>query len=361
MPTPATTGQLRTKVSEMEIGDYIKMHHQSIAGQSPFLLTTDPSIPESEIAGNVLGTAARNKYWYMIKVAKGLLVADRVFAHTYSWDSFNSLKWIQGLPWDGGNIIPTMTSNTSPSGVASASSEHSSTLSAWYAFNKNTSDRWKTPEGVTSGWLQYGFNEAKSISAYAVTSPNLNNQYTPMYSPQDWTFEGSNDGANWNVLDTRKETGWTYNQKRMFFLSKPSQYKFYRINITSVNSGGTTLHIGELEMYETTGTIRSLTGGVAYADANGNKATTNQGYGGWPTNNEWDRYIVNFPADKIQAGKTLDDVFHYSGIYTLTQDTPMLSISVVTQRIIRKLDFSWGSSSGSSVSIGFRPVFAYKE
>jgi hypothetical protein len=119
--------------------------------------------------------------------------------------------------------------------------------------------------------------------------------------------------------------------------------------------------------------VRSLTGGVAYADANGNKSTTDLGYGGFPVNNEWDKYIVNFPQELIQSGKTLDDVFHYTNVATWTQDTPSNGITFnnggtgsSSNRISRGAGYGLTgllsiSSSISNVSNGFRPVFEYIE
>lgn len=112
--------------------------------------------------------------------------------------------------------------------------------------------------------------------------------------------------------------------------------------------------------------VRSLTGGVAYADKNGNKSLTDQGYGAWPTNNEWDKYITNFPSQLIQSGKALDDVFHWSGIYTLCQDTPILQIASSSRRVNRGNIDSKGflgilPTSNSGTSYGFRPTFEYKE
>lgn len=124
----------------------------------------------------------------------------------------------------------------------------------------------------------------------------------------------------------------------------------------------------------TNGVIRSLTGGVAYADTNGNMSLTDKSLGAFPTNNEWDRYIVNFPTDKIQSGKTLDDVWHFNGIHTWCQDTSINNMinpyqtSVIgsnIQRILRgslnvKLTANVASNS-SGIDRGFRPVFEYKE
>jgi F5/8 type C domain len=363
MPVPMTTGQLRSKVADMEIGDYIK---SSFYGN----VSTYIGVPNGYVKGElpVTGSAynVADGFYYMIKVAKGLLIADRVTAHTITWDYMNTNKLIQGVPWDSGNIIPTMTSNTSPSGVASTSSVYASGYDAWRAFDKvvnSDTGRWLSAAG-TSAWLQYDFGEPKTIQKYTIVSGLF-----PAGSPKDWVFEASNTGAFTGeqvVLDRQySQTGWT-TAKRGYTFVNSNSYRFYRITVTA-NNGHTSYlaAIEELEMMETVGIIRSLTGGVAYADANGNKSTTDASKGGWPTNNEWDRYIVNFPQDKIQAGKTLDDVFHFSNLYTWTQDT-FYTTSGSTYRTVRggvsgATKVSNPTSSSSGVGYGFRPVFSYRE
>ncbi|MNJ67765.1 hypothetical protein D3C77_639630 [compost metagenome] len=117
------------------------------------------------------------------------------------------------------------------------------------------------------------------------------------------------------------------------------------------------------------GIRRSLTGGVAYADANGNLSLTEKEFGGWPTNNEWDKYIVNFPVNKIQAGKTIDDVFHHSDVGTRCMEAPVIGLSGATQtessqqRIFRRRSTTVGRHWSYLVAdtTGFRPVFEYKE
>jgi hypothetical protein len=134
------------------------------------------------------------------------------------------------------------------------------------------------------------------------------------------------------------------------------------------------------------GLIRSLTGGVAYADENGNMSLNATGSKGcFPTNNEWDRYINKFPTDLIQQNKTLDDVWNCNNIYSWTQDTvvngTLTSTSGLTTpnrnssfRVIRGGINVWGriwgdlgttpsnsTSTGNGNDIGYRPVFSYKE
>lgn len=130
------------------------------------------------------------------------------------------------------------------------------------------------------------------------------------------------------------------------------------------------------------GVIRSLTGGVAYANEFGEVSPTNMGFGAFPSNNEWDRYIVNFPHELIEDGKTLDDVFHWSGIISATSDTSMLGIAINKSSATKVADSSRRTYRGSNIEagnnrlitdfwavpstfssdkIGFRPIFEYKE
>lgn len=64
----------------------------------------------------------------------------------------------------------------------------------------------------------FGAGNEKNIVQYAVSSYPTSTQ-TNNRSCKDWTFEGSNDGSNWDVLDTvTGETGWTLGEQRVFTL-----------------------------------------------------------------------------------------------------------------------------------------------
>lgn len=149
------------------------------------------------------------------------------------------------------NAIPIMTSNTAPSGIASASSEYSTTdntsgTHAYRAMNRNTTTYFATKD-TTSGWLAYDFSSSIMIGLYKLT-PGPSAVITGM--PKSWTFEGSNDGANWVVLDTRSNiTAWTVNIANEYRVAIPAMYKKYRINVVS-NNGLARVAIGMFEMFE---------------------------------------------------------------------------------------------------------------
>lgn len=129
------------------------------------------------------------------------------------------------------------------------------------------------------------------------------------------------------------------------------------------------------------GIVRSLTGGVAYADENGNMSMNALGSEGcFPINNEWDKYVNNFPLSMVQTGKTLEDIWHHVGMLTWTQDTPSRRDFRFTDgqqlsydssfRATRGIwqsaydkykDILFSVSSKSSTNHYFRPVFEWRE
>lgn len=102
MPIPATSGQLKTNILDMQIGDYIPCKYVASSGAigvfSELGTSTGTEIP-------VASTATPTGLFYFIKVDKGLLIADRVVQHSISWDMLNITgRMIEGVPLLGGLI-----------------------------------------------------------------------------------------------------------------------------------------------------------------------------------------------------------------------------------------------------------------
>ncbi|QSF43567.1 hypothetical protein [Paenibacillus tianjinensis] len=151
------------------------------------------------------------------------------------------------------DVIPIMTSNTAPSGIASASAIYAAGSDAWYAFDKkNTTvsghDGWMVTLS-TGQWLSYEFPVAKIIYKYTIAPPNSSGRETRC--PKSWIFQGSNDGGStWANVDTQTNvTGWAVGTKKEFTISTPNAYKKYRLSV-SANNGDTYVSIGQLEMME---------------------------------------------------------------------------------------------------------------
>lgn len=98
--------------------------------------------------------------------------------------------------------------------------------------------------GMGSVWLQYELNEPAVANAYTITTGYDSEAY-PERDPADWTLLASNDGENWVTLDNRLDEEFAQNAiTRVYRINNRTAYKFYRLNITRVRSGGT-LQIGD--------------------------------------------------------------------------------------------------------------------
>ncbi len=145
--------------------------------------------------------------------------------------------------------IPTMTSNTAPSGVASANHEDP-VMKAWMAMNDtilSNNDMWYAAGGFPH-WIQYQFTSGKVIQQYTINSRDD----PVVHYPADWTFEASNTGA-WGgeevVLDTITGESFAQNQKKTYPFANSTSYTYYRLDITS-GGHGTVVGIAEFELLE---------------------------------------------------------------------------------------------------------------
>jgi hypothetical protein len=365
---PNTSGQLRSTITSMNIGDYIACNYSAVSGVFGYFNNLGGT-PGQEIP--IASTPIPDGTFFLIKVDKGLLIADRAIHSLISWDYLNSKGLIQGTYFAAPNVIPRMTSNTTPSGVANGSATQNQ---FYYAFDGTVTD-FGTPASTPSGWVSYQFTSPRVIKQYSIRSN------TGGYCPKNWTFEGSNDGSSWTVLDTQTNiANWvTANgDQRTFNISNTNSYYYYRLNVTAVN-GGDHVVISELAMSEVACTLRSLTGGNSYADVNGYSTLTqpSPSNGAWPTNNEWDTYVLKSTlGGAITAGD--DKVWHYYNIWTLCQDTTQngtwkengnSTAATATNgcRVVRGntnsstwKDVSFANpSSLTATYVGFRPVLQY--
>lgn len=139
--------------------------------------------------------------------------------------------------------IPDMTSNTAPSGTASASTTFTG-YDAFKAMDQDSATYWSTATATPTGWIAYEWAAAKKINKYTIKG----RADASDGSPKNWTFEGWN-GSAWVVLDTRSNITWTNGEKKTFTCSNETSYTKYRINVTA-NNGRATLNIAEIEMVE---------------------------------------------------------------------------------------------------------------
>ena len=147
--------------------------------------------------------------------------------------------------------IPTMTSNTTPSGVASGDSHTLPSYPAYKAFNgtnTDSSDCWYT-QNTTSGWLQYQFSSAVAIAK--IWMKNRAGTYGS-YSPQTFKLQGSNNGTSWADLGSYVNNNDDADAETSYVVdSYGTKYKYYRLNVSLFHtfSGYNNGAIGQLQLY----------------------------------------------------------------------------------------------------------------
>lgn len=140
------------------------------------------------------------------------------------------------------DLVPVMSGPSAPSGTASASSEVSSTYAAWKAFDDDAGSKWYPNAVAGPWWVRYQFAIPRVITLYRLTPPGAT------YAPRTWTLEGSNDGGNWTVLDTRTDVAdWVTNTPKGFAVANKTSYAYYRLNCSAAN-GAVTCALVQFEM-----------------------------------------------------------------------------------------------------------------
>ncbi|WHY71608.1 GH92 family glycosyl hydrolase [Fictibacillus enclensis] len=95
-----------------------------------------------------------------------------------------------------------------------------------------------------TGWLQFKLSGPETVVKYAVTSAN---DYEGR-DPKAWELQGSNDGKNWTVLDTRNDEDFPKRfERKLYTFDNDTPYLYYRLNITK-NSGDGLTQVAEIAL-----------------------------------------------------------------------------------------------------------------
>jgi hypothetical protein len=128
-----------------------------------------------------------------------------------------------------------------PSGTAAAQGAVTGSEAA-KAFDGLLSTQWK--DDATSSWLQLQSASAFPAARYGITAASTDDTL----DPKSWTFQGSNDGAEWTTLDT--QSGITFVSRgdtRYFSLFNSAPYLYHRLNVSGVSGeGAAQVHLAEL-------------------------------------------------------------------------------------------------------------------
>jgi hypothetical protein len=134
--------------------------------------------------------------------------------------------------------VPTMTSNTAPEGVASASSIYGSSYDAFKAFDKNTSTYWEAGGGVPQ-WIQYQFVSPVFVHTVVITGHSSAGNG---FNPTSITIQASQDGSTFIDIQTFNQE--FTNTATTLYIAKQGYYKYWRVKVN--NTGGYSPTIREL-------------------------------------------------------------------------------------------------------------------
>lgn len=105
--------------------------------------------------------------------------------------------------------------------------------------NINTKFFLYNPDDFTSFPIlaQYKFNTASIVAQYTITSGNDAQER----DPKNWTFEASNDGQVWTIIDTRIGEAFSNRiQTKIYDVATPATWLYYRLNISDIKGGQNT-------------------------------------------------------------------------------------------------------------------------
>lgn len=126
--------------------------------------------------------------------------------------------------------VPTMTSDTAPSGQVIYSSQQPTGL-GWYAFNNDESNGWYTySKSSNNEYIGYVFPNAVNVKAIYIM--NYDNQsYIANNQSIVLTLQGSTNNTNWNDIGTITidiQRG-TKNEKKATLPTNSSKYTYHRL------------------------------------------------------------------------------------------------------------------------------------
>jgi len=122
--------------------------------------------------------------------------------------------------------VPTMTSNTAPSGeVIYGSFQPGDTYVPWHAFDNVQSTLWAASPGTT-GWIGYDFNKKVNVCYITLINRASNN------TVKDFTIEASSDKNSWTPYSATY-TASNNETTQKFNVNVNNGFRYWRINITS--------------------------------------------------------------------------------------------------------------------------------
>jgi len=127
--------------------------------------------------------------------------------------------------------VPKLASANQDGYEITASSQCDNGHAGYLAFDDNTQTRWASSENEGNSWLQVKLPTAMAYNAVKIAPRG--DGYIDQ-APSAFQIQGSNDGENWDVLDSETNVSWaTLGELRLFQFENETTYLYYRLYITA--------------------------------------------------------------------------------------------------------------------------------
>lgn len=143
--------------------------------------------------------------------------------------------------------VPTMTSNTSPSGEAIADSRFISgeAFYAYKAFDGDNNTCWCNARGNT-GYIGYKFPKKVCVNKLSLIT---NSDENAPYTIKDFDIYGSDNGTDWSTpIYSGTKTSATKLSKQDFNINNNKSYLYYKVQAKNTHNGAYTT-IGTVQFY----------------------------------------------------------------------------------------------------------------
>jgi hypothetical protein len=190
-----------------------------------------------------------------------LLVDTSIYTNGASIDNVQMLSTID-IP-SLTDAMPSMTSDTTPSGIVTTSDTDPGFPRPSYYFCDDDDDNlFLSKWNDNPVWFQYQFPTAKTIIAFSIT-------YKFTYDnrrPTQINFQGSNNGTSWTTIHT-SEAGDLFDatfERKVIQVENSTAYDYYRINFLYFSNNWT--EIAEVELLESGTPSESISDSIILDD-----------------------------------------------------------------------------------------------
>ena len=240
-------------------GDRLRIYHNGTE-ITAFATETNPSqYDEFEISNVVRQTVGANEsdteefdgYFSQFYYVDGQQLTPTDFGETDDNGVWRPIEFAGGGSGITGTVVPIMTSNTAPTGVASGGTIAG--YDYWNAFDNNSgSNPNLTLDGFpTTLVYDFGSGVTKTITQYTLYpwpgGGDLDRQL------KDWVLQASTDNFSSSIIDldtVTGETGWTLDERRLFSFTNTTAYRYYRLYVTDVDGNARYSNYNEWLMME---------------------------------------------------------------------------------------------------------------